>query len=585
MDPLRFKRAAIQTQRQTTKTTFGNSPVVPRVSTVVPLSRQPMVPLQPTAPAIPTSPRLVRIDVSTRDRLRQAPQTQAPPIAPVAPTYAPPLAAPTSPIDSTPPSSATAAPRRLSIDMQLPGEESPSRFKSIKSFAGQRRFRLMAYRSLAVGVVLAITMGGLLFSQSYLKLHKVFKGGTATAEALKATVNPDLLKGEGRGRVNILLLGRGGGTHDAPDLTDTMMLVSIDPFNHTSTLLSVPRDLWVNVPNHGVMKLNAAWESGVFKYLGKTTTGSTNPQAISAGFKTVDSSVEEVLGLTIDYNVLVDFQAFKQAVDTIGGINLTVPTDLVDPTMAWENAHNPVLAKVGLQTFDGKHALMYARSRETTSDFARSERQRSLLVALKGKVATAGTLSNPTKLSGLISAFGNNVQTDLSIGNANRLYSIMHGVDDSQVSSIGLSDGANSYVSSGSINGQSVVLPKSGLFKYDDIQHFVRGQLKDPYITKEHAKIMVLNGTSTPNLATVKADELKSYGYTVSYVGNTPNTGWTQTTLIDLTHTNKYTKNYLEQRFGQKATSKLTDTTIPTNGADFVIIVGSDNAISTRSQP
>src|SRR5665213_4335372 len=136
---------------------------------------------------------------------------------------------------------------------------------------------------MAVALVLLITMGGLLFSQSYLKLHKVFKGGTATAAALKSNVNPDLLKGEGSGRVNVLLMGRGGGNHDGPDLTDTMMLASIDPVNHTTTLLSLPRDLWVNVPGKGDMKINAAWEAGEFGYLGKSTTGSTDPKAIAAG--------------------------------------------------------------------------------------------------------------------------------------------------------------------------------------------------------------------------------------------------------------------------------------------------------------
>lgn len=466
--------------------------------------------------------------------------------------------------------------------MELPGEASPSRFMAIKAFAGQRRFRRFAFRGAALAVILVITLGGLLFSQSYLKLHKVFKGGAETAEALKATVNPDLLKGEGRGRINILLLGRGGGTHEAPDLTDTMMIASVDPLNHTATLLSVPRDLWVNVPDHGVMKLNAAWESGVFGYLGKQTTGTTNTQAINAGYKAVDDTLQEVLGLTIDYHVLVDFQAFKQAVDTVGGVTINVPTDLVDPTMAWENANDPVLAKAGLQTFDGVHALIYARSRETTSDFARAERQRALLVALKGKVSTLGTLSNPTKLSGLMSAFGNNVQTDLSISNASRLYTILKDVGDTKIASVGLSDPPTPYVAGGNINGQSIVLPKAGLFKYGDIQQFVRGQLKDPYIMKENAKIVVLNGTTLSGLATAKADELKTYGYNVTFVGNTPNSGWTQTTLVDLTHHDKYTKNYLEQRFGQQAASKLVDATIPTNGADFVIIIGSDEATTTK---
>jgi LCP family protein required for cell wall assembly len=483
-----------------------------------------------------------------------------------------------APVPPSPPLPTT----RLPIDMELPGVDSPSRFNLVRhvKWHGVRR-------GLAIAMVLVITLSGLLFSQSYLKLHKVFKGSAGTAAALKENVNPDLLKGEGSGRVNILLLGRGGGTHDAPDLTDTMMIASVDPVNHTSTLLSLPRDLWVNVPNSGVMKMNAAWETGEFKYLGKQAAGSTDPKAIRAGYDLVDQTVQSVTGVNIDYNVLVDFQAFQQAVDAVGGVNVAVPTDLVDPTMAWENAGNPVLATAGPHDFAGKQALMYVRSRETTSDFARAERQRSVLTALKGKVETLGTLSNPVKLNGLLNTFGNNFQTDLSLGNANRLFSIVKGVSNNKINSVGLNattPGAVQYVTDGNINGQSVVLPKAGLFQYGDIQQFIRGQLKDPYLMKENARVSVLNGTAVPGQATAMSDQLKGYGYNVVKVGNTPDAGWTKTTVVDLTHgRDKYTRHYLEQRFNVTATTSLSDTTIPTNGADFVIIIGSDEANPTQT--
>jgi LCP family protein required for cell wall assembly len=480
------------------------------------------------------------------------------------------------------PSAAVLA-RRVPIDMDLPGEQSPLRvFKK----GHWRQARRLAFRTVAVAVVLVITLGGLLFSQSYLKLHKTFRGTAGTAAALNPNVQPDLLKGEGRGRINILLLGRGGGTHDAPDLTDTMMIASVDPVNHTTTLLSIPRDLWVNVPGHGVMKINAAWEMGEFGYLHKTTPGSTNPKAIQAGFDLLDQTLQPILGIEIDYHMLVNFQAFKQAVDTVGGVNINVPTDLVDPTMAWENHNNPVLAKAGQQVFDGTQALIYARSRETSSDFARAERQRSLILALKGKVVTLGTLSNPLKISNLVNAFGDNVQTDLSLSNANRLYGLIKGVGDNNVNSIGLANaqGDNKLVTTGNIGGQSVVLPKAGLYKYDDIQQFVRGQLKDPYILKENAKILVLNGTTTAGLATAKSDELKTYGYNVIGAANAPTSGWYQSKLVDLTHRNKYTRNYLEKRFRVKADTSLSDKTINTNGADFVIIIGSDETSPAQYQ-
>jgi len=573
MDRSRYKRPDIQTQRQTTKIPFGNPQPVPKVvpprtHAIRPLAphvvaKPPVRQTAPTTNHIAARPNLAHARPHTDNRLR----ARKPVAAPVTATMAAP--APAS---------------KLPIDMDLPGEESPWHLAGAKGRSRWSRMRLFASKGVAIALILVITLGGLLFSQSYLKLHKVFKGSAGTAEALKADVKPELLKGEGRGRVNVLLLGRGGGTHDAPDLTDTLMVASVDPVNHTTILLSVPRDLWVNVPGAGVMKLNAAWQTGAYKYLGKVSPGSNNPKATDAGFKLVDQTIGEALGIDIDYNMLVNFQAFKQAVDTVGGVTVNVGTDLVDPTMAWENNNDPVLAHAGVQNFDGSKALIYSRSRETSSDFARGERQRSVLMALKTKVATVGTLSNPAKLAGLINSFGNNVQTDLSIKNAQRLYGIVKGVGDSKVGSISLASDTDSKVTTGNINGQSVVLPKAGLFNYADIQQYVRSQLKDPYIMKEKAKIAVLNGTLVPGLATTKAEELKTYGYNVTFTGNTPSGGWTQTTLVDMTHKNKYTKNYLEKRFNQKAASSLADSTIATNGADFVIIIGSNETSTTPAQ-
>jgi LCP family protein required for cell wall assembly len=556
MDRSNFRRPDIQKQRQnTTKTTFGNSVPVPKAG-----SRRLISSIDGIGPARPALPPVSFNDAGkpTLGSIAVSGQAAVPQLTP-----------------------AVLAARRVPIDMELPGEASSWHLGSL---VRQRGFRRRLARGAAVAVVLMITMGGLLFSQSYLKLHQVFNGGTGTAAALQTDVKPELLKGEGRGRINILLLGRGGGSHDAPDLTDTLMIASVDPVNKTATLLSLPRDLWVNVPDKGVMKINAAWQSGVYKYHGKMVNNSIDPKAVKAGFDSVDQTIEDVLGLTIDYNVMIDFQAFQQAIDTVGGVNVNVPADLIDPTMAWENANNPVLAKAGPQTFDGKHALIYARSRETSSDFARSQRQRSLLVGLKSKVVNLGTLSNPLKISGLINSFGNNIQTDLSLNNASRLYNLTKGVRENKIASLGLADETNPLVTAGNVNGQSVVLPKAGLFNYEDIRQYARTQLKDPYITREHAKVVVLNGTATPGLAGTKAKELEAYGYNVFNVGNAPGTGWTQTTLVDLTHKNKYTKHYLEQRLGITAADSLNDKTIATNGADFVMIIGSNEVNTALNQ-
>lgn len=472
--------------------------------------------------------------------------------------------------------------RRLpQLDMELPESSAPAphheNLKHYRKWAGLRKW---SFRGAVASLVLLIGVGGFLFWQGYLNLHKVFKGN-AHAASLQANVDPNLLKGEGDGRVNILLLGRGGLGHDAPDLTDTIMLASIDPVNHSAELLSVPRDLWVTLPSGGSSKINAVWETGKYKYLGKMDSSNKNSKAVQAGFTAIDQTVEQVLGVPIHYNVLIDFQAFRQAVNTVGGVTINVPKTLYDPTMAWENNWNPVLAKAGVQKFDGKHALIYVRSRETSSDFARAERQRSVLLALKDKAVSVGTLSNPTKLAGLMSAFGNNAQTDLSLGDASRLYSIFKAIGNNKVQSLDLVTPPHQFVTTGNINGQSVVQPRAGLGQYDDIQKYVRSSLKDGYIVKEHANITILNGTGQNGLATSKAEELKSYGYNVGTVSTAPTNGYSETVIVDRTNgRDKYTKHYLEQRFNTTATTKLPDTAIAPGSADFIIVLGSDESTS-----
>lgn len=574
MDAKIYKRQQAQSLGHTTNNSFEITAPVPKAIPSRPQLSAP--PLRRPVNIIQSRTPRPSVD-GMRNRLRTTPAVQSAPMAIRVQT-------PTTPVSVLSPQLVPApAPvsRVPAFDMDLPGEVSPSLFKRAKS----RGIRKFAFRATAIAMVLLITTGGLLVSQTFSKSNKVFSGTTGTAAALKKNVNPDLLKGEGAGRINVLMLGRGGGTHSAPDLTDTVIIASIDPINHTSTMFSVPRDLWVTVPRAGVMKLNAAWQTGEFKYIGKNTTGSTDPKAIQAGFDLVDETLGNVLGINIDYNVIVNFDAFKQGIDTVGGVNVTVPSDLIDPTMAWENGNDPVLAHAGAQVFDGKKALTYVRSRETSSDFARGERQRAVMTALKDKVDTLGTLSNPLKLSGLLSAFGNNVQTDLSLNNASRLYGIIKQVSDANTTSVGLADAGATLVTTGNMNGQSVVLPKAGLFNYGPIQNFVRSKLKDPYILKENAKVLVLNGTSLPGLATLKANDLKSYGYNVTGAANTPNTGWSHTIVVDLSknNKNKYTRNYLEKHFNVKAASSMPDDTIGTNAADFVIIIGSDEANTPKT--
>ena len=443
------------------------------------------------------------------------------------------------------------------------------------SLHGRWSVRRIVWSSVATLVVLVLGVGGFLSWRAYANLHKVFRGtSTATVLSKKVTVPADL-KTEGDARVNILLLGVGGPGHQGPDLTDTIVILSVDPVNGSAVMLSVPRDLWVKQPVNyfgAEQKINAAYESGKYKTLGHLDGSNSNSAAVEAGFDSIDTVIKTVFNVNIHYHMLVNFQAFKQAVDTVGGITVDVPERLYDPTMAWENHWNPVLAPAGVQQMDGVKALLYARSRETTSDFARSQRQRQILLALKDKVLDLGTLSNPAKIEGLMNAFGNNVYSDMSTSDATKLYGIMKKIDDKAVASIGLTDESHKLVTTARINNTSAVQPLAGLFQYGPIQEYARSQLVDGYIAKENAAITVAAPTEAAGAATTKL--LKSYGYNVTATVVTTEPV-AQTAVIDLSKTKApYTVHYLQARFGVKATTSLpAGVSVALGSAKFVIMV------------
>jgi len=458
-----------------------------------------------------------------------------------------------------------------------------------------RTFRTWLLRGgLAVLALLLIT-GGTLFAQGFSKVHKVFRGNGDHSTALSAVSSSQPLKGESTGHVNILLLGNGGDGHEAPDLTDTMMVASIDTVHKTATMLSVPRDLWVQVPKYGSMKINATYEVGKYNTLGKIDDSNANTAAVEAGFKQADQAVQTVLGIPIDYTVLVNFTSFKQAVDAVGGVTINVPQALVDPTMAWENKNNPVLAAAGNQTMNGAQALLYVRSRETSSDFARSQRQRSILLALKDKVLTAGTLSNPLKVSQLINAFGNNLVTDFSLSDALRAYNIGKGIGNNAITSLDLVTAPNKLVTTANLNGTSIDQPVDGLFQYKSIQAFVQQALQ-PVASKttttattqtapstpatENAQITVLNGTTKAGLASAKANALKSGGYNVVSVGNAPSGAYPKTVIVDFSNgADKATLSYLQGLYSVTPVSTLPDPAIQKGTANIIVILGADQSL------
>jgi LCP family protein required for cell wall assembly len=221
----------------------------------------------------------------------------------------------------------------------------------------------------------------------------------ATPVAVATTDPADALPNwDGTGRVNILLLGSDTRGTDEVARSDTMILVTVNPATNQVSMLSIPRDLLVSIPNYGQGKINAAYAYG------------SQTEYTGAGLAV--ATVEFNFGVKIDYFAEVDTFGMASIIDTLGGVTLDVDAPIKDDEYpANGNNYMRVLFHTGLQHMDGTEAVQFARTRHDDNDFARGNRQQQLLRALQEQGIDLNLLS---KARELLTELGNTFRTDLS---------------------------------------------------------------------------------------------------------------------------------------------------------------------------
>jgi len=215
-----------------------------------------------------------------------------------------------------------------------------------------------------------------------------------------------LSPGDG-GRTNLLLLGidRRDGTGWAYR-TDTILIVTVDPDGGVAGLLSIPRDLQVAIPGYGEDRINTANVFG------------DRQEDPDAGPALLRTTIEGNFGIPIDGYLMIDFDAFVQIIDALGGIDVDVPKTLhdtryPDPRPGDPYAFKTVHFDAGLQHMDGARAIEYARSRMSTSDFDRAKRQQTILLAIRRKALSAGGITRWPSVAAAVLA---GIKTDLGVG-------------------------------------------------------------------------------------------------------------------------------------------------------------------------
>lgn len=396
------------------------------------------------------------------------------------------------------------------------------------------------------------------------------------------------LEGEEEDRINILLLGVGGETHEAGNLTDTIIIASLKPSTKQVAMISLPRDLVS--PLNGWRKINS-----INAYAEKENPGT--------GGEETSKSIGELLQIPIHYYVRVDFNGFEKIIDELGGVEIDVEnsfTDYMYPIRGEEENPNyysrfeKLSFTAGPTKMDGELALKYARSRHALglegSDFARAKRQQLLLEAIKNKLISHQTLLNPVTIGKLINELNKNLTTDLSPWELLRLWDKFKDVDRGQIINKVLNDAPDNYLVAGKgQDGAYILTPKTGNFS--EIRNMVRG-LFDDYnnysepedfskTLTEEASLFIANGTWIAGLASKTSENLKGANFSITGTGNAIERNYEQTVVYDLTSG--------EKNEALTAIRKITGATQAFNSpdwleeyksgqnkSDFLLILGTD---------
>ncbi|HSH04028.1 MAG TPA: LCP family protein [Anaerolineae bacterium] len=232
---------------------------------------------------------------------------------------------------------------------------------------------------------------------------------TREFEEIIPTVEPietqDLPAVDGEGRINVLVMGidrRPGEPFISR--TDSMMLLSLDVEENKASILSIPRDLYVAIPGRGRDRINTAFVYG---------SSGNNP---AGGATLAMETVAYNLGVHVHHYVLVDFGAVINGVDILGGIDVTVPFNISDPTYPDMNyGYEPLYIAAGQQHFDGELALKYARTRHQDNDFGRAQRQQQVVMAVRAALLDLGAGELLVRSPNLYQQVRDGIRTDLSL--------------------------------------------------------------------------------------------------------------------------------------------------------------------------
>lgn len=389
---------------------------------------------------------------------------------------------------------------------------------------------------LLVAVFAVLSVGGVYaYSRISSTLSNISSGEDVRPAVAQQGPPPALLQAP----FNVLVLGVDLRADDPTEgaRSDTLIVVHVDPVQKFASMLSIPRDTLAEIPNEvcgGAQKINAAYSCGYRNpdIYGPGATPDDAGQALAA------QTVEQYLGIKINYTAQVDFNGFQKIVDALGGITVDVPKAILDPEYPTEDyGYMRLYIPAGLQRMDGTTALRYARTRHADNDFGRAQRQQQVLQAVLDELKQQGVLSQIEAVPQLLSVAEESVRTTmpLDLGSIRGLATLAQEIEPGRIQRLvikpdQLEDGSSCLLSD---------LSSAIQWNPECVERLVQQMQTPPPLPQQDQNaptvVQVQNGTRIRGLAGQVTVDLDVQGFTMTDAADAPDKDMPNTMILDYT--------------------------------------------------
>ena len=446
------------------------------------------------------------------------------------------------------------------------------KYKKLYSKNGKKKAWIFRHKIAVLFVVLFIALTGAVYFWGDSIISKITGGRSGLLDVIRTAISSNKqLPRDSHNRTNILIFGTSGydmnGTdgdheHDGAQLTDSIMILSVNEAGKDAAMINVPRDFYTETCANN--KINEVfWCANL---------DNNNEEG---GANALVKKVSDIFGLQIHYYVHVNWVTLISVVDALGGITVTLD-ETIDDDMT--NTH---IAAGNAVTLNGERALGLARARYGTEggDFTRANSQQKILEAIKQKIAENGL--DLIQIMQIATSLGDNLRTNAAIEDMAAGARAMSSLPLSALHPLDLSMSGAGLFTTADIRRISYVVPTAGQSNYDEIRSFLSQQFSLNATKREYAKVLVLNGSGIEGLAAQEQNELTAAGFTVGGIDNAPASptgGYFDKLYLYKTSTGAAKTNTLEKLEKYYSITALPADQIPAGvsqtGYDFIVILG-----------